>query len=269
MDFGQVVILALAQALTEFLPVSSSGHLGLAGFFFGFAYQGLDFDLALHFGTLCAVLAYYRRELIDILRAVLSRDQSAPMQEQRRLGWGIALATVPALIAGLILSQADAFVESLRMPALIATNLIAFGLLLGLADRFGGKTGEANGLTLRQALLIGLAQVLALVPGVSRSGITITAGLALGLTRAEAARYTFLLSVPITLAACAHGGINMFRERAALDLGEFALGAGIAAVAGVLCIHWLLRLLRTQSLMPFVWYRIGLGATVLAMLLLG
>lgn len=269
MDIGQVVILALVQALTEFLPVSSSGHLGLAGFFFGFAYQGLDFDLALHFGTLIAVLAYYRRELIDILRAVLSTDPSPVLRERRRLGWGIALATVPALIAGLILSRADAFVESLRMPALIATNLIVFGVLLGLADRFGAKTGSANGLSLRQALYIGLAQVLALVPGVSRSGITISAGLALGLSRAEAARYTFLMSVPITLAATAHGAMNMFKQRAVLDLTEFALGATIAAIAGVICIHWLLKLLRTHSLMPFVWYRIGLGTTVFALLLFG
>ena len=267
MDIGQIVLLALVQALTEFLPVSSSGHLGLVGFFFGFAYQGLDFDLALHFGTLAAVVIYYRRELIDMLRAVAFPQASEQGLEQRRLAWGIALATVPALIAGLAMSRSDAFVESLRTPSLIATNLVVFGVLLGLADRFGAKTGAATGLSPVQALAIGLAQVLALVPGVSRSGITLTAGLVLGLQRAEAARYTFLLSVPITLAATAHGALHLIKQSATLQLTEFALGASIAAVAGLLCIHWLLKLLRTRSLMPFVWYRIGLGATVFALLL--
>lgn len=264
MELWHVIVLALIQALTEFLPVSSSGHLALVGFFLGWPYQGLTFDLALHFGTLTAVLIYYRKDLWQIALAVLSRGQSEHDVLHRRLGWGLVLATIPALIAGA--SMNDAFAESLRMPVLIAVNLIVFGLVLGAADRFGSKRRDVWTVTLRDALLIGLAQVLALIPGVSRSGITMTAGLALGLTRFDAARYTFLMSVPITAAASAHGLLTIWKSGDSVDLPAFAVGAAVAAIAGLGCIHFLLAFLRRAGMWPFVAYRIALGVAVLAVL---
>ena len=264
MELWHVVVLALVQALTEFLPVSSSGHLGLVGFFLGWPYQGLTFDLALHLGTLAAVLIYYREDLWRMTRAVLSRGDGEDDVRHRRLGWGLVVATIPALIVGA--SMGDAFAESLRLPVLIAANLIVFGVLLGAADRFGSKRRDIWTVHFRDALLIGLAQVLALVPGVSRSGITMTAGLALGLTRVDAARYTFLMSVPVTAAATAHGALTLFQSGEAIDVPALAVGVLIAALAGLGCIHFLLGFLRRAGMMPFVVYRIALGVLVFVLL---
>jgi undecaprenyl-diphosphatase len=264
MELWHVIVLALVQALTEFLPVSSSGHLGLVGFFLGWPYQGLTFDLALHFGTLTAVLIYYRRDLWRMSAAVLSRGQSEHDVRHRRLGWGLVIATIPALTVGA--AMGDAFAESLRTPWLIAIDLIVFGVLLGIADYLGRKQRDIWTVSYRDALLIGLAEAMALIPGVSRSGITMTAGLALGLTRVDAARYTFLMSVPITAAASAHGLMTAIKSTESVDLTAFAIGAGVAAVAGLGCIHFLLRFLRRAGMLPFVVYRIVLGVTVLVML---
>lgn len=264
MDLGHVILLALIQALTEFLPVSSSGHLALAGFFLGWPYQGLSFDLALHFGTLTAVLIYYRRDLWKMTEAVLSRSQTESARQHRQLGWGLVLSTVPALIAGA--SMGDAFAESLRLPLLIAINLIVFGILLGLADRYGKQQRDVWSMRYSDALLMGLAQVLALIPGVSRSGITMTAGLTMGLSRVDAARYTFLMSVPITAAASAHGLLSVLKSSESIDVQAFVIGAAVAAVAGLACIHFLLAFLRRAGMWPFVVYRIALGIVVLVML---
>ncbi len=267
MELWHVIVLALIQALTEFLPVSSSGHLALVGFFLHWPYQGLTFDLALHFGTLTAVLIYYRKDLWQITQAVLSRGQGASEVAHRQLGWGLVLATIPALIAGA--SMGDAFAESLRLPLLIGINLIVFGIVLGVADRYGRKQRDIWSLRHRDALLIGLAQVLALIPGVSRSGITMTAGLGLGLSRVDAARYTFLMSVPITAAASAHGLLTLWKSGESVDLSAFAIGASVAAIAGLGCIHFLLGFLRRAGMWPFVVYRIALGIIVLLMLARG
>lgn len=266
MELWHVFLLALVQALTEFLPVSSSGHLALVGFFLGWPYQGLTFDLALHFGTLTAVLIYYRRDLWLMGEAVLSSGQTESDRQHRRLGWGLVIATIPALIAGV--SMGDVLAESLRAPLLIAINLIAFGVVLGAADRFGRKNRNIWDLSLREALLIGLAQALALIPGVSRSGITMTAGLALGLSRVDAARYTFLMSVPVTAAACAHGALSLIRSTESVDMTAFVVGAIVAALAGLACIHFLLGFLRRAGMLPFVIYRIALGIVVLLLLVL-
>lgn len=266
MELSHIIILALVQALTEFLPVSSSGHLGLAPFFFGWEYQGVTFDLALHFGTLMAVLIYYRRDLIQITASILSGGQNETDISQRRLGWGLIAATIPAIIIGGLMSLSDQLADSLRIPWLIAINLIVFGLLLWAADRFGQKTRAMGSLSIRDAWLIGCAQVLALVPGVSRSGITMTAGLALGLSRTNAAHYTFLLSVPITAAACAHGALKLWRGSETLDASIFLIGAGVALFAGLGCIHFLIGFLRRGGMLPFVLYRCTLGLSVLVML---
>ncbi len=258
-----VVLLAVIQAITEFMPISSSGHLGLVGFFFGLPYQGLTFDLALHLGTLFAIVAYFWRDLMLLARETLALRSLRAVNPTQRMGLGIVLSTIPAAIVGV--SMPDAFTESLRTPVLIAVNLIVFGVLLGLADWKGRQQREAASLGYRDALLIGLAQALALIPGTSRSGITMTAGLALGLTRDAAARYSFLMAVPITVLACAHGALSFFRSDEALDGRALVLGVLVSAVAGVAVIHFLLAVLRRLGTAPFVVYRIALGLLVLAM----
>ena len=270
MDIVHIVILALIQALTEFLPISSSGHLALASQLFGWEYQGISFDLALHFGTLLAVVGYFRRDLFALAREVLRWRPGQAMNPMQKLGLGLAVATVPAVIVGLLLGDAGALV--LRHPVVIAINLIVFGVLLWIADRktrdnrFQQATASADfaedaqavfsRMTLKQAVLIGCAQALALVPGTSRSGITMTAGLFVGLTRAAAARYSFLLSVPVMILATVHSLWEMRHATAHVAWGDMAVGAAISAVAG-------LGVIRRVGVAPFVLYRIALGVFVL------
>lgn len=276
MDVIHILVLALVQALTEFLPISSSGHLVLASYFLGWQYQGIAFDLALHFGTLLAVLGYFRRDLAALVREALRWRPGRPMNAMQRLGFGLGLSTVPAVIVGVSMGDAGALL--LRHPLVIAANLVGFGLLLGWADRrvrdtrFQQATADADfvedanavfsRLTLRQAWWIGCAQALALVPGTSRSGITLTAGLFLGLTRAAAARYSFLMSVPVMLLAIAGKGWEMRAQPAAIAWGDFALGAVVACVAGVGVIHGFLGVIRRVGVQPFVIYRVLLGVFV-------
>ena len=278
MDVIHLIVLALVQALTEFLPISSSGHLVLASYFLGWEYQGIAFDLALHFGTLLAVLLYFRADLLAILREVLRWRPGRPMNPMQRLGVGLAISTVPAVIAGASMGDAGALL--LRHPLLIAANLVVFGLLLGYADRkvrdvrFQQATADADfvedanavfsRMSLRQAFLIGCAQALALVPGTSRSGITLTAGLFLGLTRAAAARYSFLMSVPVMVLAITHSLWELLRADNAAPIAwfDFALGALISGVAGLGVIHVFLGVIRRVGVKPFVIYRVLLGVFV-------
>jgi undecaprenyl-diphosphatase len=276
MDVIHILVLALVQALTEFLPISSSGHLVLASYFLGWEYQGIAFDLALHFGTLLAVLVYFRADLGAIAREVLRWRPGRPMNALQRLGLGLGISTIPAVIVGLAMGDAGALL--LRHPLVIAANLIVFGLLLGWADRrvrdtrFQQATADADFVedanavfsrfTLRHALLIGCAQALALVPGTSRSGITLTAGLFLGLTRAAAARYSFLMSVPVMILAIVHTGWQMRDAPAAIAWGDFALGAAVACLAGLGVIHVFLNVIRRMGVQPFVIYRVLLGVFV-------
>lgn len=263
METWHVVLLALIQALTEFLPVSSSGHLALVGFFLGWPYQGITFDLALHLGTLVAVIVYFRRDLFLMARETLKLRRWSEATPVQRLGVGLVVATIPAAIAGLLMP--DSFAESLRSPALIAVNLIVFGILLGIADRFRRGTRDLASLGLGGALVIGAAQALALVPGTSRSGVTLTAGLALGLERDAAARYSFLMSVPITALAAAHGVMTALRGGEAIGIPTLLLGAAISGVAGIAVIHLLLAVLKRKGTLPFVAYRIVLGIVVLVL----
>jgi len=278
MDVVHIIVLALVQALTEFLPISSSGHLVLASYFLGWEYQGIAFDLALHFGTLMAVLLYFRKDLFAILFEVLRWRPGRKLNSMQRLGVGLAISTIPAVIVGATLGDAGALI--LRHPLVIAANLIVFGLLLGYADRkvrdvrFQQATADADfvedanavfsRMTLRQALLIGCAQALALVPGTSRSGITLTAGLFLGLTRAAAARYSFLMSVPVMVLALVHSLWELMRSQdpATIAWGDFAIGAALAAIAGFGVIHVFLGVIRKAGLKPFVIYRVLLGVLV-------
>jgi undecaprenyl-diphosphatase len=258
MTLIQIAVLALIQGLTEFLPVSSSAHLILGGAAFGWPDQGLVFDVATHLGTLVAVLIYFRRDLSDMARALFSKNGNEKRVVQRNLVIYLAVASIPALIVGFF---AHGLVEFyLRDVRIIAWTTIGFGLLLWLAEKVGSRQRELEKITLSSAVIIGLAQVLALVPGVSRSGITITAGRFLGFSPDSAARFSFLLSIPIIAAAGGFGMLSVASEDAPINWLQFGLAVLLAALAGWLCIAAFLALLKRVGLMPFVIYRLLLGA---------
>ena len=255
----QLVVLALIQGVSEFLPVSSSAHLVLVGQFVSdWGDQGLAFDAAVHAGTLLAVTIYFRDDLFGLLRAGLG---ARPDPAMRRLLLALIVATLPALLVGAL--AADLIELWTRSPLLIAATTILFGLALGAADRFGARSRALEGLGLRGAVWIGLAQVLALVPGTSRSGITITAGLALGLTREAAARFSFLLSIPIIAAAGGWGFVQGLRDGGQFELGQFAAAAAISGVVAWLTIAAFMAWLQRFGMLPFVLYRLLLGAFLL------
>ncbi|GIX30502.1 MAG: undecaprenyl-diphosphatase [Porticoccaceae bacterium] len=252
----QILLLALIQGLTEFLPVSSSAHLILPAALFGLPDQGLAFDVAAHLGSLAAVLVHFRSELAAMAGALVGRAGAGEAFQQRRLFACLVLATVPAGLAALALGE---LVEArLRSVAVIAATTLFFGILLGAADRLGGRRRRLDTLGLRDALLIGAAQALALVPGTSRSGITITAALFLGFEREAAARFSFLLAIPVI----ALSGLYEVRELLASPAppwGQLALAAGASALAAWLAIGCFLKWVERVGMMPFVWYRILLG----------
>ena len=239
MELTHAVLLAIVQGLSEWLPISSSGHLVLMPHLLGWRDQGLLFDVALHIGTLVAVVAYFRSELFAMGRAWFGSLKGGGHSADARLAWCVIIGTVPVGIAGLLFGG---WIEAmLRNPLFVAGTLAFFGLLMWAADRFGARVRDEHSLTLRDALLIGCAQALALMPGTSRSGVTMTMGRTLGLTREAAARFSFLLAVPGTAMA----GVWEFWEAvtapgATVDWVPMAVGAAVAAVTGYLCIHWLL-----------------------------
>lgn len=257
----QVIVLAIVQGLTEFLPISSSGHLVLVPSFFGWADQGMAFDVAMHFGSLTAVLIYFRNDIVTLLRGTSQVLTANISSFESKLALGIGLGTVPAAVAGLMLG--DWIGENLRSPSVIAATLAGYAVLMLLADRLGKKERVMDGLTLRDAILIGLAQALALVPGTSRSGITITAGLALGFKRTEAARFSFLLAVPVILLATAYELFVLSGSEAPVAWGQLAFGAVISAIVAYLSIEFFMRFVSRVGLLPFALYRIVLAAVIL------
>lgn len=275
-DILRAIVLGIVQGLTEFLPVSSSAHLVIVPWLFGWTPFGLSFDVATHLGTLVAVLIYFRNEIFEMIRGVLDGWRSLargrlPEDEMGRLGIFIAVATIPAAAAGLLFeSKIDEYfhhdpIGSTAMVVL-ALLLIGMGSLLGIADRFGARR---PGRGLRQvgfatALFVGVAQVLAIVPGASRSGSTITAGLFAGLNRATAARFSFLLGVPIIFGAGMKEVAGLVRDGIpAGERGIFAAGVLTSAVVGYLAIAGLIRFLEHRSTDVFVVYRIALGIMIL------
>lgn len=254
MTTGQAAVYGFLQGAAEFLPISSSAHLSLCPWAFGWEDPGLAFDVALHAGTLGALLLYFWKDWLDLFRGTL-RDPRSP---EARLLLGIAGASVPGALAGLFLDQQAETV--FRAPALTALMLMAFGLALGWADLRGSKDSALPSLTFKQAMWIGLSQALAIIPGVSRSGVTITAGLLLGLESAAAARFSFLLAMPITFGAVLH---KVPKLGSALLEPASLTGIAVSAVVGALAIRFLLDHLRKHSLRPFVLYRLALGALIL------
>lgn len=270
MSILQAVVLAVVQAVTEFLPISSSGHLILVPRFLGWPDQGLVFDVATHAGTLLAVLLFFRRDVTDLIVGFLTgKPRSLSVDfAPRPLAWSIVIGTIPAVVAGLLLR--DWISTYARNPVLIGCTAIFYGLLLGLADRRGQQYREIGSLGMMDALLIGVAQALALVPGTSRSGITMTAALFLGLARPAAARFSFLLSIPITAAAVALDVVDIVRGE--VDPAQYlpmAVGVVVAAGVGYAVIAWLLGWLRRQPMTVFVVYRVLLGIVLLATFGLG
>ncbi len=258
MDIIQIITLAIIQGLTEFLPVSSSGHLILTHHLLGWADQGQAFDVALHLGTAVAVIGYFRKDLSSIIHGWFSSHKTKQQTTDSRLGWGIIIGTIPACIFGLLI-KVILEDDLLRSPLIVATTLIFFGLILGWATlRCKGKR-SVDTLSIKDMLLIGCAQALALIPGTSRSGITITAGLAMGLTPVAAARFSFLLSIPAILMASGLHIIKMISSPEAAHWGDLAIGAGVAAITAVLCIHFFLKLIQKINMIPFVVYRVAMG----------
>jgi undecaprenyl-diphosphatase len=263
MEWWQAVILALVQGLTEFLPVSSSGHLVLVPRLFGWADQGLAFDVAVHVGTLLAVLTYFRRDLLPLIRGLFAWLDGDRQDAQGRLAVNLLLGTIPVGLVGLLFS--GWIEQNLRSPFVVAFQLAVFGVVLFLVDRHGRRSRGEFEVTLPQAMLIGLGQALALVPGTSRSGITMTMGLLSGLTREAAARFAFLLSIPGIGMAGAYEGYKLYSgEVARVAVPEMLIGVVVSALVGFACIHYFLRFIAKIGFAPFMVYRLVLAAVVVA-----
>jgi undecaprenyl-diphosphatase len=261
MDLIQIIILSLLQGLTEFLPISSSAHLILPSQVFGWPDQGLAFDVATHIGTLAAVVLYFRRDIFAITQGWLTSGFSKQMDANARLAWAIVIATIPAGLVGLV--YGDWIEANLRSSEVIAYSTIGFGLLLLAADRMANEHKNIVQMTLVAALIIGVFQAFALIPGTSRSGITITAALFLGFHRQSAAQFSFLISIPLILAAGLLKTKELVEQTMQVDWTEIGLAALISAVSAYICIYFFLAVINRIGMLPFVVYRLALGAILL------
>lgn len=259
MSIIQAVLLGILQGATEFLPISSSGHLLLAQRAMGITETGLTFDVALHLGTLAALILFFYKDILKLTKAIFVRS------DESRLAWLIVIATIPAAVAGFLLeSTAESTFRSVK---LVSINLAAVGVIMLIAEKFARRykhQHDMNNITRTQALTMGVAQALAIVPGVSRSGSTITAGLFTGLSRVAATRFSFLLGIPITAGAILKVLTEQDATRMIQDQTDiFIIGMLAAFITGILAIKFMLRYLALHSLAVFAYYRIGLAALVL------
>jgi undecaprenyl-diphosphatase len=269
---GQAFVMGVVQGLTEFLPISSSGHLILVPYLLGWDdtfIRSLAFSVALHAGTLVALLVYFREDWLRLVPAGFAalRDRSFRGDRDRRLAWLIVVSTIPAAVAGVILN--DPIEKAIRQPGLVALMLLVGAAILWVADHWGSRTRDIDHLSVVGSFGIGAAQALALVPGVSRSGISMAAGMFAGLGRPDAARYSFLMATPITALAVAYEGYKLVKGEAgvAVEVAPLIVGVVTAFAFGVLAIAGLLRYVRTRSFNVFVAYRVVLAAIVLAVFL--
>jgi undecaprenyl-diphosphatase len=278
MSFIEAIILGLVQGLTEFLPISSSAHLRIVGEFLpSRSDPGATFTAITQLGTEAAVIIYFWKDITRIIgrwfrslqKPTGSRSVSVPRNDPDvRLGWLIIIGTVPIVILGYVAQ--DAIRSGLRSLWITAIVLIVFGVILGLADYLGKKTKPLEQLTFRSGITIGLAQMLALVPGVSRSGATTTAGLALGYTRPATARFAFLLAIPAVFGSGLYELVHSFgEEQGEYGYAETAVATVIAFVVGYVVIAYLMKYISTHSFLPFVIYRIALGAALIVLLTTG
>lgn len=264
MELWQIIVLAVIQGITEFLPISSSAHLILPSQVLGWADQGLAFDVAVHVGTLAAVVWYFRRTVVQLTTAWVIDTSRRRIGKDSGLAWAVIAGTIPAGLAGFVLN--DVIETTLRSGLVIAASTLGFGLVLWWSDVVSRRRRSLERLGLRDAMIIGVAQALALIPGTSRSGITITAALFLGFTREAAAKFSFLLSIPLILAAGLLKTLELVEQGGATDWVGIAVGTALSFVSALVCIHLFLTFLERLGLLPFVIYRIVLGALLFVML---
>lgn len=261
MDLFQIIALAILQGLTEFLPISSSAHLILLPIIANWQDQGLAFDVAVHVGTLTAVIVYFRHTINTLIHDWIKSLQQRRTVGDSRLAWAVLFGTIPVGLAGLLFN--DVIETYLRSPLVIAATTIIFGLLLGWADWQGKQQRTEHSLSWKDIAVVGIAQAIALIPGTSRSGITMTAALMLGLKRDAAARFSFLLSIPVIFLAGGLKTIELIQTNTYTDWYPLISGAIFAAVSAYICIHLFLKLLNRIGMWPFVIYRLVLGAILL------
>lgn len=264
----EAVILGVVQGLTEFLPISSSAHVLIVSQLFGWGDPGAAFTAVTQIGTEIAVLIYFRRDLARILSTwfVSLRRPEVRGSIDARMGWYVIIGTLPIAILGF--TFAPVIETAARNLWLVATVLIVFGIVLGLVDRWGSKTKALEALNAKDGLLFGFGQALALIPGVSRSGATISVGLAMGYSRSAATRYAFLLAIPAVLASGLYEATKIGSDDN-VQWGQTILATIIALTIGYLVIAWLIRWVSTRSFLPFVIYRVTLGSLLLALLATG
>jgi len=260
MDIFQAITLALLQGLTEFLPISSSAHLILVPVVTGWEDQGLAFDVSVHVGTLIAVIAYYRKDLAIIISAWFGSLFGKTSSYDSRLAWYVIIGTIPVGLVGISLPHN--LETALRSPLIIAAATLVFAFLLWFAQKKASE--RRTKVTLLDALIVGLLQAVALIPGTSRSGITITAGLLTGLQREQAARFSFLLSIPVIALAGMVKGVELYSASVPVQWEYILTGICFSAIVAYMTIGWFLKLLDRIGLMPFVWYRILLGIVLFA-----
>lgn len=259
MSILEAILLGLVQGLTEFIPVSSSGHLILAHELFGTTDSTLIFDVALHIGTLLALIIFFWHDLLKLAKNLIVNNQDG------KLARIIALATLPAALAGYLLS--DWIDDTLRKPSTVVVTMIVMGLLMLVVEKYSEKKRKISDVNLSDGVSVGLAQALALIPGVSRSGATITAGMMRGLTRADAARFSFLMAVPITLGAIAGSLLGAESGELSGQTSIFIVGIVASLISGLLAIRFLLKFLGSNKLSVFAYYRIALALIVFITLL--
>lgn len=268
MLYIQSLIIGAVQGITEFLPISSSAHLVLIPWIFGWTDHGLVFDVALHFGTLIAIIIFFWKDWVNIFRLAFTPTQqnsktSTGTSYPRNILWMLVFGTIPGAIAGVLLEKEAASI--FRSPILVAINLIAFGLIIYLVDRYSRRDLDIRHSSFKQAIIVGLAQMLAIVPGVSRSGSTMAASRALGFNRPDAARFSFLLAAPIMF------GSALYEARhfsGAMLTFEFIVAFCASLISGWLAIKYLLEYLRRGSFAVFVWYRVILAVIIMLVYLL-
>ncbi|MEX2124407.1 MAG: undecaprenyl-diphosphate phosphatase [Woeseia sp.] len=265
MSWIQVIVLAVVQGLTEVLPISSSGHLVLVPSIFGWSDQGLVFDVAVHFGSLGAVCIYFRNDIASLLHGAREVVAGRFEPTESRMALAIAIGTVPAAITGLLL--AGWIADNLRHPSVVVVTLAGYGILLALADRYGKRRRIITDVRIRDALVIGLAQALSLVPGTSRSGVTISAALILGFQRRDAARFSFLLSAPVILLATLYEVAVLIVAGGGVAWDTLAVAALVSCTVAYASIEFFMRFVNAIGLMPFVMYRLVLAAVIAVLLL--
>lgn len=262
MTFLQMLLLAVVQGVTEFLPISSSGHLILLPVFTGYADQGPMIDIAVHVGSLLAIITYFFKDVVSLGKGGFATIGIGEAPAERRLFWWIIIGTIPAVIVGLFL-KTGGYLDGFRSTTLVGINLIIYGILLGLADHFGKQVKSFEDMTWKDGIIVGLAQALALIPGTSRSGVTMTAARVLGYSRVESARFSFLLSIP----AVAGAGVLIIpdlMEASGALLQEALITGALTFIAAFATMTFLMQFLKKASMLVFVIYRVAMGAALLA-----